>query len=190
MQASNKSDAMQVYEGATRSTKTGMKGSLKYSFKFILKPLTLFGYHYFVEGIKAVQKDGPTKELDKLTNLSYDETIKVMEKCQKDGIRVVASERTLLKENDEFGKRKSLYQQKKLTKYSRRIKQLSDFKAKHPKIAKLVYLNMVLKKNEKKQEEQLKQHKSNRYNIYFNKSKAGYMASRIEDLIEYIPPEE
>lgn len=185
MQASNKSDAMQVYEGATRSTKTGMKGSLKYSFKFILKPLTLFGYHYFVEGIKAVQKDGPTKELDKLTNLSYDETIKVMEKCQKDGIRVVASERTLLKENDEFGKRKSLYQQKKLTKYSRRIKQLSDFKAKHPKIAKLVYLNMVLKKNEKKQEEQLKQHKSNRYNIYFNKSKAGYMASRIEDLIEY-----
>lgn len=101
MQATNKSDAAQVYEGATRATKTGIKDA----FKYLLKPLSIFGYHYFVEGIKAVQKDGPTKELEKLTNLSYDETIRVMQKCQKDGIRVVASERKLSTEDSEFGKR-------------------------------------------------------------------------------------
>ena len=66
MQANNKGDATQVYEGAERATRVGIKDS----FKYLLKPLTIFGYHYFVEGIKAVQKDGPTKELDKLTNLS------------------------------------------------------------------------------------------------------------------------
>ena len=91
MQANNKNDAAQVYEGATRATKTGIKDS----FKYILKPLSIFSYHYFVEGIRAVQKDGPTKELEKITNLSYDETIRVMERCQKDGVRVVASERKL-----------------------------------------------------------------------------------------------
>ena len=76
MQATNKSDATQVYEGAVKSSRTGAKGTLKY----ILKPLTIFGYHYFIEGIRAVQKDGPTKELEKITNLSYEETIKVMHK--------------------------------------------------------------------------------------------------------------
>ena len=94
MQATNKSDATQVYEGAVKSSRTGAKGTLKY----ILKPLTIFGYHYFIEGIRAVQKDGPTKELEKITNLSYEETIKVMEKCQQDGVRVVATERTIAKE--------------------------------------------------------------------------------------------
>lgn len=52
MQANNKSDAAQVYEGAERATKVGIKDA----FKFILKPLTLFSYHYFLEGIKAVQR--------------------------------------------------------------------------------------------------------------------------------------
>ena len=113
MQATNKSDATQVYEGAERATRVGIKDF----FKYILKPFSVFSYHYFVEGIKAVQKDGPTKELEKITNLSYDETIRVMEKCQKDGIRVVASERKLSTENTEFGKKKSLFQQKRITKY-------------------------------------------------------------------------
>ena len=152
MQASNKSDATQVYEGATRSTKTGLKGSLKY----ILKPLTIFGFHYFVEGIRAVQKDGPTKELEKLTNLSYDETIRVMEKCQRDGIRVVASERKLDSDNSEFGKKKSMYQQKRITKYARRIKQMSNFKANHPTVAKYIGLNQLMKIEEHKQNEQVK----------------------------------
>ena len=115
MQATNKSDATQVYEGAVKSSRIGAKGTLKY----ILKPLAIFGYHYFIEGIRAVQKDGLTKELEKITNLSYEETIKVMEKCQQDGVRVVATERTLEKENSEFSKKKSLYQQKKITKYSK-----------------------------------------------------------------------
>lgn len=185
MQASNKSDATQVYEGATRATKTGIKDSLKYSFRFILKPLTIFSYHYFVEGIKSVQKDGPTKELEKLTNLSYDETIRIMKNCQKDGIRVVASERKLKTKDDEFGKKKSLFEQKRITKYSRRIKQMSDFKANYPKVSKILQLDRFISNNQKKQKEQVELHKNRQYNIYFNKSKSPYMADRIADLIEY-----
>ena len=64
MQASNKNDAAQVYEGATRATKIGLKDS----FKYVLKPFSILVYHYFIEGIKAVQKDGPTKELEKITH--------------------------------------------------------------------------------------------------------------------------
>lgn len=180
MQATNKSDATQVYEGAVKSSRTGAKGTLKY----ILKPLTIFGYHYFIEGIRAVQKDGPTKELEKITNLSYEETIKVMEKCQQDGVIVVATERTLSKENSEFGKKKSLYQQKKITKYARRIKHLSNFKADHPKVAKILQMESMIKKNELKQKEEQIKHKNKHYNVYFNKSKRDYMAARIADVIE------
>ena len=181
MQATNKNDAAQVYEGATRATKTGIKDS----FKYILKPLTIFGYHYFVEGIRAVQKDGPTKELEKITNLSYDETIRIMEKCQKDGIRVVASERKLTTEDSDFGKKKSMYKQKRLTRYSRRIKTLSDLKSKYPRIAKLLQLDIFIKKNQDKQNTQIEYHKDKKYNIYYNKSKATYMADRIADIIQY-----
>ena len=181
MQATNKSDATQVYEGVTRSTKVGLKDA----FKYVLKPLTIFSYHYFVEGIKAVQKDGPTKELEKLTNLSYDETIKVMEKCQKDGIRVVASERKLSTEDTEFGKKKSLFQQKRITKYSRRIRTLSNIKTRFPKISEKLHINKLIDINRAKQEEQVSQHQNKRYNIYFNKSKQGYIGERIAELIEY-----
>lgn len=181
MQANNKGDATQVYEGAERATRVGIKDS----FKYLLKPLTIFGYHYFVEGIKAVQKDGPTKELDKLTNLSYDETIRVMEKCQKDGVRVVAAERKLSADDNEFGKKKSMYQQKRITKYSRRIRTLSNIKANYPKVSKLLHLDAFIKRNEAKQTEKVESHKNKHYNIYFNKSREGYMANRIADIIEY-----
>lgn len=181
MQASNKSDVAQVYEGAVRSSKSGTKGV----FKYLLKPLTIFGYHYFVEGIRAVQKDGPTKELEKITNLSYDETIRVMEKCQRDGIRVVASERKLDSDNSEFGKKKSMYQQKKITKYARRIKQMSNFKANYPTVSKYIGLNKLIKIAETKQNEQVKKHKEKYFNIYFNKSKATYMNDKIADILEY-----
>lgn len=181
MQANNKNDAAQVYEGATRITKIGLKDS----FKYILKPFSIFVYHYFIEGIKAVQKDGPTKELEKITNLSYDETIRIMEKCQKDGIRVVASERKLTDKNTEFGKKKSLFQQKRITKYSRKIKKISNIKANYPRVSKLLKLNDLIKSNEAKQKAQIEEHKNKHYNIYFNKSKAGYMGNRIADLIEY-----
>ena len=181
MQATNKSDATQVYESAEKATRVGIRDF----FKYILKPLSIFSYHYFVEGIKAVQKDGPTKELEKITNLSYDETIRIMEKCQKDGIRVVASERKLSTEDSEFGKKKSLFQQKRITRYARKIKSLSDFKIRFPRIAKLLHINSIISKCEKKQAEQVKSHQNKRYNIYFNKSKQGYMGDRIADLIEY-----
>ena len=181
MQANNKSDAAQVYESATRATRLGIKDS----FKYLLKPLTIFSYHYFIEGIRAVQNDGPTKELEKITNLSYDETIRIMEKCQKDGVRVVASERKLSNEDSEFGKKKSMFQQKRITRYARRIKQLSNYKAEYPKIAKLLQLDYFIKKNEEKQSLQVEAHKNKYYNIYFNKSKTAYMGDRIEDLLEY-----
>lgn len=181
MQATNKSDATQVYEGAERATKVGIKDF----FKYILKPLSIFSYHYFLEGIKAVQRDGPTKELEKITNLSYDETIRVMEKCQKDGIRVVASERNLSNENSEFGKKKSLYKQKQITKYARRIKAMSNFKAHFPRIAKILHINKFIKSIEEKQTKQIEAHKNKSYNIYFNKSKQSYMNDRLADLIEY-----
>lgn len=181
MQATNKSDLTQVYEGAERATGVGIKDLYKY----ILKPFSIFSYQYFVEGIKAVQKDGATKELEKITNLSYDETIRIMEKCQKDGIRVVASERKLSTENAEFGKKKSLFQQKRITRYARKIKSLSNFKAHFPRIAKFIYINKSMNKYEQKQAEQVKAHQNKRYNIYFNKSKQVYMGDRIADLIEY-----
>ena len=181
MQASNKNDAAQVYEGATKATKIGLKDS----FKYVLKPFSIFVYHYFIEGIKAVQKDGPTKELEKITNLSYDETIRIMEKCQKDGVRVVATERKLSAEDSEFGKKKSMYQQKRITKYSRKIKKLSNIKANYPRVSKFLKLNSLIKSNESKQKVQIEEHKNKHYNIYFNKSKAGYMGNRIADLIEY-----
>lgn len=185
MQASNKSDVTQVYESATRATKTGLKDSIKYGFRYFLKPLTIFSYHYFVEGIRAVQKDVPTKELEKLTNLSYDETIKIMEKCQKDGIRVVASERKLSTEDSEFGKKKSLHKQKRITRYSRRVKNMSDFKAHYPKVAKLLLIDKLIQRNQEKQNNAVEHHKDKRYNLYYNKSKSAYMGDRIADLIEY-----
>lgn len=181
MQANNKGDLAQVYEGATRATKIGFKDS----FKYILKPLSIFSYHYFIEGIKSVQKDGPTKELEKLTNLSYDETIRVMEKCQSDGIRVVATERKLASEDNEFGKKKSLFQQKKITQYARKIKAMSNFKSHFPKVAKMLNINKLIEINERKQQKQIESHHNKRYNIYFNKAKQGYMAQRIEDIITY-----
>ena len=121
----------------------------------------------------------------KITNLSYDETIRVMEKCQKDGIRVVASERKLTTDKSEFGKKKSLFQQKRITRYARRLKDLSDFKAHFPKIAKFLHINKLMAVYEQKQAEQVKSHQNKRYNIYFNKSKQSYMNDRIADLIEY-----
>lgn len=181
MQATNKSDATQVYESAERAAKVGVKDL----FKYILKPFSIFSYHYFLEGIRAVQRDGSTKELEKITNLSYDETIRIMEKCQKDGIRVVASERKLSTESSEFGKKKSLFQQKRITRYARRIKTLSDFKAHFPSIANFLHINKLMTSYEKKQAEQVSLHQDKRYNIFFNKSKQGYMGDRILDLIEY-----
>lgn len=185
MQANNKSDVAQVYEGATRAATKVTKIGIKDSWKYILMPLSILSYHYFFEGIKAVQKDGSTKELEKITNLSYDETIKTMEKCQKDGVRVVASERDLETKDSEFDKKKSLFQQKRITRYSRRIKQLSNFMAKYPKASKFLQLDKFIKKYKDIQENQIKEHKNQLYNIYFNKSKAPYMGDRIADLIEY-----
>ena len=54
MQATNKSDATQVYEGAERATRVGIKDF----FKYILKPFSVFSYHYFVEGRTVIRSGG------------------------------------------------------------------------------------------------------------------------------------
>lgn len=181
MQATNKNDATQVLESTEKATKLGVKDS----FKYLLRPLTIFSYHYFIEGIKSVQRDGPTKELEKITNLSYEETVEIMQRCQRDGIRVVASERKLSDKDSEFGKRKSLFQQKRITRYTRKIRNMSNLKAHFPKLGNFLQINKFINKNEQKQKKQIESHKTKRYNIYFNKSKQGYMSDRIRDLIEY-----
>ena len=78
-----------------------------------------------------------------------------------------------------------MFQQKRITRYSRRIKTLSNFKANFPTIAKRLRINKILSIYEQKQVEQVELHQNNRYNIYFNKSKQSYMNDRIADLIEY-----
>ncbi len=50
-----------------------------------------------------------------------------MEKCQKDGIRVVASERKLSTENTEFGKKKNHYFNKKNNKIRKKNKRFKRF---------------------------------------------------------------
>ena len=61
MQATNKSDATQVYEGAERATRVGIKDF----FKYILKPFSVFSYYYFVEGIKSSTKRWTNKRIRK-----------------------------------------------------------------------------------------------------------------------------
>lgn len=181
MQANNKSDAAQVYEETIRSSKLAFRNI----FKFLVKPLSIFSYHYFLEGIKAVQRDGTTKEIEKLTNLSYEETIRVMEKCQSDGVRIVAAERKLSMQDQNFGKKKSLFEQRMLTRHTRSIKRLSDFKESYPYIAKILFLDKIMKRHQEKQDKQIEINKSKNYNIYFNKSKEAYMGNRIKEIISY-----
>lgn len=120
-----------------------------------------------------------------MTNLSYEETVRVMEKCQRDGIRVVATERKLSTENSDFGKKKSLFEQRRITKNRRTIKQLSNLKEKYPNVSKAIGLDNFIKKARKRHEIQIKQHKDKFFNIYYNKSRAPYMADKIEDIIQY-----
>ena len=81
----------------------------------------------------SLENFGEVKEMSTVKvgeNESLESAIKRFKrKCQKDGIRVVASERILSTKDDEFGKKKSMYQQKKITKYTRKIKTLSNIKA-------------------------------------------------------------
>ena len=48
---------------------------------------------------------------------------------------------------------------------------MSNFKADHPKVAKILQMESLIKKNESKQKEEQIKHKNKHYNVYFNKSK-------------------
>lgn len=107
-----------------------------------------------------------------------------MEKCQEDGIRVVASENNLNSVDSQFEKKKSLFQQKRITKYARRIKNMNNIKAKFPKTTKILMFDKLIKINKEKQNKQIKSKTNKRYNIYFNKSKIAYFGNRIEEIIQ------
>ena len=82
-----------------------------------------------------------------------------MEKCQKMELELLQ-----VKENYQLKiqslVRKITISTKRITKYARRIKSLSDFKTHFPRIAKLLYINRLMARYEKKQAEQVKSHQN------------------------------
>ena len=141
-------------------------------------------YHQHIEGLKAIQRDGPTAELEHITNLSYEEVIDTLTKCQKDNIKAVASE--FKKGNDEvedeFGKEKSLSKMEQITKAQRQIEKYKTYKKRHPQAAKIRKIDKKISYWENVRQKAIDKHDGYRYNIIFNKSKAGYFANRIVDI--------
>lgn len=186
MQANNKSDV----EMLGRSLERPLNDVSRFTIRNLLKAVIAFFnyvinrvYHNRIEGIKAIKLDGPTREIEKITNLSYEEVVKTMEKCQEDGVKVIAYEFKKGTQNveEEFGKRKSLNKMEQITKANRKLAQLKEFKSKYPSLfPDLVQQRINKWENEKIAAE--KAHEGYRYNLAFNKSRSGYMAERIVDI--------
>lgn len=166
--------------------------NIQHSFERVVLPLLmklfkkLFSsvYHQHIEGLKAIKRDGPTAELEHITNLSYEEVLATLTQCQKDGIKAVASE--FKKGNDEvadeFGKKKTLSQMDRITKAQRQLDKYRIFQKKYPSIAKARNLDKKISYWENEKQKAIAKHDGYRYNILFNKSKAGYFANRVLDI--------
>lgn len=141
-------------------------------------------YHQHIEGLKAIQRDGPTAELEHITNLSYEEVIETLTKCQKENIKAVASE--FKKGNDEvddeFGKEKSLSKMEQITKAQRQIEKYKVYQKQHPNAARIRNIEKKISYWENEKQKAIDKHDGYRYNIIFNKSKAGYFADRVIDI--------
>lgn len=141
-------------------------------------------YHQHIEGLKAIQRDGPTSELEHITNLSYEEVIETLTKCQKDNIKAVASE--FKKGNDEvddeFGKDKSLSQMELITKAQRKLDKYRIYQKQHPNAAKIRNIDKKISYWENVKQKAINKHDGYRYNIIFNKNRAGYFADRVLDI--------
>ena len=140
-------------------------------------------YRQHIEGLQAVKKDGPTAELESMTNLSYDEVIATLKKCQEDGIPISVTE--FKKGNEEididFGKRKSLSKMEGMTKVQRDLERYTKFQKTNPNILKK-YVQNKIDTLKKEKENLTNQHEGYRYTIIFNKSRMGYMAERLVDI--------
>ena len=112
----------------------------------LFKKLFSTVYRQHIEGLQAVKKDGPTAELESMTNLSYDEVIATLKKCQEDGIPISVTE--FKKGNEEididFGKRKSLSKMEGMTKVQRDLERYTKFQKTNPNILKKYVQNLSL----------------------------------------------
>lgn len=149
----------------------------------LFKKLFSTVYRQHIEGLQAVKKDGPTAELESMTNLSYDEVIATLKKCQEDGIPISVTE--FKKGNEEididFGKRKSLSKMEGMTKVQRDLERYIKFQKTNPNILKK-YVQNKIDTLKKEKEDLTNQHEGYRYTIIFNKSRMGYMAERLVDI--------
>ena len=147
----------------------------------LFKKLFSTVYRQHIEGLQAVKKDGPTAELESMTNLSYDEVIATLKKCQEDGIPISVTE--FKKGNEEididFGKRKSLSKMEGMTKVQRDLERYTKLQKTNPNILKKYVQNKI---DTLKKEKLTNQHEGYRYTIIFNKSRMGYMAERLVDI--------
>ena len=149
----------------------------------LFKKLFSTVYRQHIEGLQAVKKDGPTAELESMTNLSYDEVIATLKKCQEDGIPISVTE--FKKGNEEididFGKRKSLSKMEGMTKVQRDLERYTKLQKTNPNILKK-YVQNKIDTLKKEKENMTNQHEGYRYTIIFNKSRMGYMAERLVDI--------
>lgn len=140
-------------------------------------------YQQHIEGIQAIQNDGPTGETERITNLSYEEVQDVLTKCQQDRIKAVAYE--FKKGNneveDEFGKSKSLSKMQTITKAQRKINQYKTFQKRYPDIYKK-QIQKNISKWENIKEKAINKHEGYRYNVVVNKSRVGYLGERLIDI--------
>lgn len=140
-------------------------------------------YHQHIEGIKAIQKDGPTPEVESIPDLSYEEVVATLTKCQKDDVKAIVTEFKKGNEevDNEFGKEKSLSKMQQITKAQRMIDKYVIFQKRHPNIASKEIAKRIDKWQAIK-EKAINKHEGYRYTILFNKSKMGYFGERIVDI--------
>ena len=96
----------QDFDSYSRNLQHTLEALLRIIMRFVpprVKAALNSFYKNHLEGIRAVQNDGPTKELEKITNLSYEEMVETMAKCQKDDVAVIASEFKKGYQKDENG---------------------------------------------------------------------------------------
>lgn len=147
-------------------------------------------YKKHLEGVTAVQLDGPTKETERMSNLSYEEVIDTLEKCQRDGIKAFSYEfkkgyavdddgNKII--NDDLGKNQSISKMEEITKANRQITKYTQRQVRHPNILKN-YNTRKLHQWQEKREKAIEKHEGYRYNIVFNKSRIGYMGDRLADI--------
>lgn len=183
----------QDFDSYSRNLQHTLEALLRIIMRFVpprVKAALNSFYKNHLEGIRAVQNDGPTKELEKITNLSYEEMVETMAKCQKDDVAVIASEfkRGYQKDengnyivDDELGNKKSVSKMKSITKANRKIQSYTKFQSKYPNILN-GFTNRKIGKWNEVYEKAINRHEGARYNLIFNKRQVGYMADRIADI--------